>query len=139
MRTPWLLAAWLIGIPPQTLEAQKVVTIKIEGSEKSGRFRFNPAQVEARPGDVLKFTVVSGAPHTVVFQGDGLPADVHAALNQAIPNRMGDLRGPMLSTGQVLSFTIPALPPGKYVFYCLIHLSYKEQGELTILPAKGKG
>ena len=47
-------------------------------------YRFSPARVTARPGDIVKFRTVSGAPHSIVFEGRGLTEQAHEALNGAM-------------------------------------------------------
>ncbi len=113
--------------------AQSVHEIRLEVSEKRGEYVFVPAQVTARPGDVLVFRTVSGAPHSVVFEGGGLPIAARAALNSAMPRRSADLSSPLLTrSGMEYRVTLPALPKGTYRFFCLPHRAYDMRGELTV-------
>ena len=67
----------------------------------------------ARPGDVLLFRVASGAPHSIVFEGDGLSGPAHEALNGAMAGRSGDLSSPLLTAdGAEYRMVVPALPGG---------------------------
>jgi plastocyanin len=120
-------------------KVQTVHTVTLKGNSTSGRYRFEPDEISAFPGDILLFTAGSGHPHSIAFQVEGLSEQAHAALNDAMPDRVGDLRGPLLTPGHSeYRVTVPALKPGNYYFYCLIHLSYKEQGQLIVLAPKGK-
>ena len=119
--------------------AQKVHTIKLEGNSTSGRYRFDPDRISVTPGDILLFRAGSGHPHSIAFRAGDLSGQAHAALNAAMPDRTGDLRGPLLTPeNSEYRMTVPALPPGDYSFYCLVHLSYKEQGELIVVLPNGK-
>lgn len=114
--------------------AQRVHQIRLEGEGSEETNRFDPASVTARPGDVLLFRVVSGAPHGVVFEASGLSGASHDALNAAMDRRAGDLTGPTLpAKGASYRMVVPALPPGRYQFYCLPHRAYDERGELTVV------
>jgi plastocyanin len=97
-----------------------------------GEFRFVPASVSAQPGDVLLFKVVSGAPHSVVFEGKDLSPAVRQSLNAALPRRAGSLSSPLLTDKSEYRIVVPALPAGAYRFFCLPHKAYDMRGELII-------
>jgi plastocyanin len=121
-----LLAA---GVVPSA--AQEVHEIRMVASGK-GEYRFEPASVAARRGDVLLFQSVSGGPHSVVFHGKGLsPAD-RERLNDAMPHRASDLSSPLLIDGSEYRLVVPALTAGTYRFFCLPHKAYDMKGELTV-------
>jgi plastocyanin len=114
-------------------EAQKVHEIRMDANPEKEIFRFSPAQVSARPGDVLLFRAVSGTPHSIVFESAGLSGPAHEALNGALGRRSGDLSSPLLSPdGAEYRMVVPALPPGSYAFFCLPHRAYDMRGELQI-------
>ena len=111
--------------------AQQVHEIRMISSGK-GEFRFEPASVKARRGDVLLFRAVSGGPHSVVFQGKGLaPAD-QERLNEAMPRRASDLSSPLLTDGTEYRVVVPALTAGAYHFFCLPHKAYDMKGEVVV-------
>jgi plastocyanin len=111
--------------------AQEVHEIRMVAKDK-GEFRFDPASVTARRGDVLLFRAVSGGPHSVVFEEKGLPAAVHQRLNEALPRRSGDLSSPLLTDGTEYRVVVPALPEGTYRYFCLPHRAYDMRGEVTV-------
>lgn len=114
-------------------EAQKVHEIRLDANPEKEIFRFSPGQVNARPGDILLFTAVSGTPHSVVFESNGLSAPAHEALNGALSRRSGDLSSPLLTpNGAEYRMVVPALPPGSYPFFCLPHRAYDMRGVLKI-------
>jgi plastocyanin len=111
--------------------AQEVHEIQMVAKGK-GEFRFEPASVSARRGDVLLFRAVSGAPHSVVFEGKELSADARQKLNGALPRRAGDLSSPLLTEGTEYRVVVPALPPGTYRYFCLPHRAYDMRGQVTV-------
>ncbi|HEX5387066.1 MAG TPA: plastocyanin/azurin family copper-binding protein [Gemmatimonadales bacterium] len=108
-----------------------MVRLEVEISEQL--HRFVPERVTARVGDVLRFRVVSGAPHSIAFEPAGISPNAHAALNAAMPDRSGDLSGPVLpANGAEYRIVVPPLPPGRYVFYSVPHRAYDMRGELVV-------
>ena len=128
-----LVGLGLLGLAGSQAAAQAVHEIRMEANEKRHEYTFVPAEVTARPGDVLLFRSVSGGPHSVVFEADGLPAAAQEALNGAMPRRSADLSSPLLTgKGAEYRITIPALPRGRYRFFCLPHRAYDMRGQLSI-------
>lgn len=130
---PLLLVACLAsgGAGPAAAQAVHIVRLEVDVAREV--YRFVPARVTARPGDVLQFRVSSGAPHNVTFDGQGLPAGAREALNSAMPDRTGDLSGPVLDhPGAEYRIVVPELPPGRYTFFCTPHRVYDMRGELLV-------
>jgi plastocyanin len=114
-------------------DAQATHVVRMIANPANGVYRFEPAEVVASPGEVLVFRVVSGAPHSVVYEGEGLSPGVRGAFNNAMPNRSGDLSSPLLtSSGSEYRMTVPQVPSGAYPFYCLPHRAYDMRGTLRI-------
>ncbi|MBA3258583.1 MAG: hypothetical protein H0T68_03840 [Gemmatimonadales bacterium] len=127
------VALALAGGATVTVEAQSSHEVRLEADSKSGEYAFSPATVTARPGDVLVFKLVNGAPHSVVFEAKGLPATARQALNASMPRRSADLSSPLLTeNGAEYRLTVPALPAGTYRFFCLPHRAYDMRGELRV-------
>jgi plastocyanin len=123
----------LLGWNSSKAEAQKVHEIRLDANPEKDIFRFSPARVTARPGDILLFRAVSGTPHSVVFESRGLSGPAHEALNGALSRRSGDLSSPLLTPdGAEYRMVVPALLPGRYAFFCLPHRAYDMRGELEI-------
>jgi plastocyanin len=113
--------------------AQRVHEIRMDANPGKEVYRFSPAQVTARPGDVLLFRVASGSPHSIVFEGSGLSETARAALNGAMPRRSADLSSPLLTAdGNEYRIVVPAIAPGIYSFFCLPHRAYDMRGQLRI-------
>ncbi len=123
----------LLSVAPAKAEAQRVHEIQLEANAEEDIFRFVPAQVTARPGDVLLFKTISGAPHSIVFEAAGLSGPAHEALNGAMSRRAADLSSPLLApNGAEYRVVVPALSPGRYQFFCLPHRAYDMRGTLRI-------
>ena len=117
----------------RSAEAQATHVVRLITNTKNQVYRFEPAQVVAAPNDVIVFQVVSGSPHSVVFEGEGMSAGVRGAFNNALTGRSGDLSSPLLTAaGSSYRLVVPQVPPGTYRFYCLPHRAYDMRGSLTI-------
>lgn len=88
---------------------------------------FEPAHVQARQGDVLRFTAADRAGHAVVFIGAELAPDAREFLE-----RTGQMRSPpFVSDGSAWIITLEGAPAGEYPFRCTTH---DVQGSLTVVP-----
>jgi plastocyanin len=124
--------AGLVALVVTPAAAQEVHEIRMV-AEGKGEFRFVPASVSARRGDVLLFKALRGAPHSVVFEAKELSAQARERLNAALPRRAGDLSSPLLTEGSEYRIVVPqGLAAGTYRFYCLPHRAYDMRGELSV-------
>jgi plastocyanin len=113
--------------------AQKIHEIRMEARPDKEIYQFSPAEITARPGDVLLFKVTSGPPHSIVFESGGLNESAKEALNGAMSRKVGDLSSPLLTMeGAEYRIVVPQLAPGTYRFFCLPHRAYDERGQLTV-------
>ena len=113
-------------------EAQRTHVIQMDGSAEQEEYSFAPATINARAGDILVFRVAGGGNHGVSFESS-ISAAARAALNAAMPGRVGDLRSPLLARGSEYRIVLPAnLPAGRYRFFCLPHRAYDEVGYLVV-------
>jgi plastocyanin len=124
--------AGLLALGATPAAAQEVHEIRMVADGKE-EFRFVPASVSVRRGDVLLFKAVRGAPHSVVFEAKDLTAQAREKLNAALPRRAGDLSSPLLTEGSEYRMVVPhGLSAGTYKFFCLPHRAYDMRGELVI-------
>lgn len=78
---------------------------------------FDPAAVEARPGDVVRFTAEDNGGHAIVFDGAGLAADARQFLEES-----SQLRGPpLIREGAAWVISLDGAPAGEYTFRCTTH------------------
>jgi len=128
-----VLVGLLAVVVAAQLGGQTVYDVALRGDLAKGDYGFAPAELSARPGDVLRFRVLSGAPHGIAFDSTGLARTAKAALNRAMPGRVSQLRGPLLvKEGETYRIVVPRLPSGSYRFYCLTHQVYEAGGTLVI-------
>ena len=113
--------------------AQAVHVVRLVADPGKKEYHFDPSVVTVKANDIVVFRVVSGAPHSIVFEGSGLSPQARAALNAALVRRAGDLSSPLLtSSGTEYRLVVPSLNPGSYPFYCLPHRAYDMRGELQV-------
>jgi plastocyanin len=117
----------------QRAPAQASHVIKLQADAGEEAYRMDPPRVVAHVNDVLIFRVVSGEPHSITFEAEGLSPQAHDALNQALKRRSADLTSPLLTApGAEYRMEIPAIPKGRYRFFCLPHRAYDERGVIVV-------
>ena len=105
---------------PQTPDpGREVITVEML-TDDQGNNIFRPADIEAHPGDVLRFTLVSGV-HNVNFVADSNPGKT------GLP-----AAGPMLQLpGQTHDIKV-TFGAGKYYFHCDPHALLGMKGWLEV-------
>jgi plastocyanin len=95
-------------------------------------YRYEPANITVKPGDGIKFVMVSGGPHNVAFDPATIPADQKDQLFANMPESM-DGSSPMFMTpNQEWTLSLGNIKPGKYPFHCTPHLAMNMKGEITV-------
>jgi plastocyanin len=123
----------LLGVGAVPASAQATHVVRLIADAAKDDYRFEPATLTVQPNDVIVFRVASGAPHSIVFEGQGLSPGVRGAINSALPGRSGDLSSPLLTAvGKDYRMVVPQMPTGKYPFYCLPHRAYDMRGEMVV-------
>jgi plastocyanin len=98
--------------------AGRVIEVKMVTDERGNYFE--PAQVTARRGDVLRLTLVSGV-HNLSF-----PAELNPP-GAALPRPTDFLQ----IAGQRVDVPI-TMAPGEYTFHCAPHAPFGMTGKLTV-------
>src|SRR4051794_17269970 len=80
--------------PARSAAAPKTVEVQMLGD--AAGYRFSPATITIKRGDIVKYTLVSGPPHNVVFWEDSIPKGAAAKLAKAMPKTVAPLTGPFL-------------------------------------------
>jgi plastocyanin len=115
--------------PAAAVGATHNVNMVLEGSS----YLYVPADLTVRTGDVVVFHNVSGGPHNVQFYPDSIPSGAMAVLNANMPDRMGDLAGPLLvEPNAMYTVSFAGAPAGEYRFMCLPHLAMNMVGKITV-------
>ncbi|HEX9564387.1 MAG TPA: plastocyanin/azurin family copper-binding protein [Gemmatimonadaceae bacterium] len=103
--------------------------------------RFTPGEVTVRAGDSLRF-VNGGGFHNIAFREDILSPSQRRLLDSVMPGReefrkFGEvpLASPLLiTTDEVYALQLPALPPGRYEYFCAPHVGAGMKGTVVVVP-----
>ena len=102
--------------------------VKMLGDEKG--YRFEPVDITIKPGDGVRWTMVSGGPHNVAFQN---VANGKAQLSANMPNQISDLSSPMLlNPNEKYEVSFANVPAGKYDYICTPHIATGMKGSVTV-------
>ena len=106
--------------------------VKMIGDAKG--YRFEPANITAKAGDGIKFTVVTGGPHNVAFDPATVPADSKAQLDANMgADKMGELSSALkMNPGESVTVSLGNIKPGVYPFHCTPHLAMGMKGQITV-------
>ncbi len=114
---------------PAAMGTAHDVNMVLDGST----YKFEPAALTIKSGDVVHFHNVSGGPHNVSFWADSIPAGAAAVLNAAMMDQTAALSGPLLvEPNAVYTITFAGAPAGNYKFYCLPHAAMNMNGVITV-------
>ena len=111
-----------------------VHTVNMVGDAQG--YRFEPANLTIKPGDTVKWVMVSGGPHNVAFDAaDPEVTAAKAALVAAMPNQAGELSSPMFTQpNEEYTVVFANVPAGAYDYNCTPHLAMGMKGVLTVQP-----
>jgi plastocyanin len=110
----------------------KTIEVKMIGDATGSKFE--PKDITLSAGDGIKFTVVSGGPHNVVFDKTGLAPDVAAQLDANLgADRMAEMTSNLkMNPGESITVSFGNIKPGKYQFNCTPHLAMNMKGSVTV-------
>lgn len=116
---------------PAASPAPKVHEVRMV--QEGNTFKYQPASLTVRPGDRVKFTMVSGGAHNVAFDAEKIPDRAETALSAGMPAQISPLAGTILSkAGESYTVSFADVPPGTYPFYCMPHMSMGMRGTVTV-------
>lgn len=119
--------------PPRAARQRAPIVVRMLGDAKG--YRFEPASITARVGDVVRFVNVSGGPHNVTFWEDSIPSGAAAQLQRNMGPTMSPLNGALISQPNAeYVITVAKLPTGTYRYYCLPHLALRMTGQIVVQP-----
>jgi plastocyanin len=113
-----------------TTHRAATVTIQMVGS--TAGYKFDPANVTIKSGDIVKFVAASGGPHNVGFDASGIPSGAAAVLQKNMTGQQAPLMGPIVNNGDSYSVSFAGAPPGQYHYFCLPHQSLNMVGVITV-------
>ena len=115
---------------PAATGATVDVMMELVGSS----YKYDPATLTVKAGDVIKFHNKSGGPHNVAFDGAGIPSGSASAVDAALgATKMGPLTGALLvEPDAIFTLNTAGLPAGTYNFHCTPHQALGMKGVLTV-------
>jgi len=94
-------------------------------------YKFDPANIEIKQGDGVKFIMISGGPHNVAFIDT--PAAAQAQLSANMPNQMKELTSPMMMTAnETYTVSFANVPAGTYNYHCEPHAAMGMKGAIKV-------
>jgi plastocyanin len=120
------LGAWTSGVAPSSQPEfqENPDTVEIEMIYDGGTaWRFEPAVIEVKHGDVVRFVQADVSPHNVQFKGTPAEAKLGAAM-----------MGPFLTQkGEAYELTIDdRFAAGVYKYVCTPHEMFGMTAEITV-------
>lgn len=107
-----------------------IIEVQLIGDARG--YRFEPAQITAKPGDAVKFVVISGGPHEISFDLAAVPEGSRQQLQFNMPNST-DGRSPLLvAPREAYTVSLGGLAPGRYPFVSTPRLPQGMKGEIRI-------
>ena len=128
-----LVAARLEVRPAVRTPAPPARTVDVQMLGDAKGFRYAPATVTIQRGDKVRFTLVSGPPHNVVFWPDSIPKGAAAPLAKGMPKTVDKLTSPYyLKAGDVYVVSFDGVPAGTYRYYCTPHLALGMKATIVV-------
>ncbi len=122
-----------LGIVATAQPRTPPATHRVRMMQAGSQYKFEPASLTIKVGDVVEFVNVTGGPHNIQFDKDHIPAGAKDVLNRAMARRMGDLQGPFLTAAnEAYSVSFAGAPKGTYAFFCLPHQALGMKGTITV-------
>ena len=123
------------GQPAGTAGAQQATgqthTVRMVGDAQG--YRFEPANITVKQGDAVKWLMVSGGPHNVAFDANGIPAGAQTQLSANMPNQQGPMSSPMMmNANEEYTVSFAGVPAGAYNYVCTPHLAMNMKGVVTV-------
>lgn len=105
----------------------QVHEVKMRGTAQG--YFFEPAQLDIKSGDKVRFTMVEGGPHNVNFTNQAIPGSANVILENE-----GKLIGVMLQApGQTYEIEFgKKMPVGVYNYVCDPHAALGMKGKISV-------
>jgi len=107
-------------------------THTVEMVQDGAAFKYVPADLTIKAGDVVVFKSVSGGLHNVQFWADSIPAGADVVIDAAISNKQGPLASALVNVGEEITISFAGAPVGDYRFTCLPHMAMGMHGKITV-------
>ena len=108
-------------------------TYEIKQIGNGTSYLFVPAELTIKPGDFVRFVMVSNGPHNVAFDKSALSDAARSALSAGMPDQVAELSGKfVMRPGETYTISFRNVPPGRYPFWCTPHLAMEQVGAITV-------
>lgn len=120
------------GAAPAAAPAATGTTHNVDMVLADGQYRFVPAELTVKAGDVIQYHNRSGGPHNVAFWQDSIPAGGAEAIQ--VVDQMAPLTSQMVvEQDAVITVNVAAnAPTGEYRYTCQPHSAMGMHGKLTV-------
>jgi plastocyanin len=106
-------------------------TVRMLGDAQG--YRYEPATITIKRGDAVKWVMVSGGPHNVDFDENGIPSGAATQLAANMPNNQGNLASVMMmNPNEEYTVSFAGVPAGNYPYVCVPHLAMNMRGTVTV-------
>jgi plastocyanin len=106
-------------------------TVRMVGDAQG--YRYEPVNITVRRGDAVKWVMVSGAPHNVQFDPNGIPSGAQAQLSANMPSQATPLGSPiMMNLNEEYTVSFAGVPAGTYNYTCTPHLAMNMRGTVRV-------
>lgn len=122
------------AMAPAAAPAATGATVDVNMELVGSAYKYDPATITVKAGDVIRFHNKSGGPHNIAFDGAGIPAGSSGAVDAALgATKMGPLTGALvMEPDAIITFSTAGLPAGAYNFHCTPHQALGMKGVLTV-------
>lgn len=119
--------------PPAAPTAATGARHEVQMVQEGTTYKFSPADLTIKAGDVVVFKNVSGGAHNVAFKADSVPTGASTVLDAAIADKMGPLSSALVAApGDSLVVSFAGAPVGAYHFTCTPHMAMGMHGLITV-------
>ncbi|HEV8445397.1 MAG TPA: plastocyanin/azurin family copper-binding protein [Gemmatimonadaceae bacterium] len=123
-------AAAATGAAPQPITGK---TWDVKMIAAGDNYRFSPATLTIKRGDGVRWTLVAGPGHNVVFWADSIPSGASSILQPNMGRTSGALASPMLvNPSETYLVSFAGVPVGAYHYYCAAHVAFGMIGTIIV-------
>lgn len=97
-----------------------------------GLYRFVPAEITIKAGDVVRFHNRKGFPHNVMFFADSIPAGAAAVIDAGMDESAPLTSQMAVAQDEVIEINFANAPSGRYHFTCVPHQAMGMNGNITV-------
>lgn len=97
-----------------------------------GQYRFVPAELTIKAGDVVRYHNRQGGPHNVMFFADSIPAGAAAAIDAGMDESAPLTSQMAVTQDEIITVSFSGAPAGRYHYTCVPHQAMGMNGNITV-------